>query len=276
VIPDVTRPCAFVFIREGERMLVGRMRDPSDDTTFFRPLGGGISFGEGAADAARREIREEVGREIRDVRLLGVLENVFTYDGKDGHEIAFVLEAEPDGWSIDAVDGYAIPEAANDGSDETAVVIRAADVDRVLLYPAGVASLVRGPRSSHAATAAVMLDGHILLTRRRDDGFWEMPGGGVEDGESPWAAAVRECREECLVEVRADHLVGVYHRSDRGFTMSVVACTWISGDPAPSDEVSEAGWFAADGLPSPIEPVVRQRIADAIAGAAGTIRTQAG
>jgi ADP-ribose pyrophosphatase YjhB (NUDIX family) len=276
VIPDVTRPCAFVFIREGDRMLVGRMLDPSNGTSFLRPLGGGIAFGELAVDAARREIREELGREIRDVRLLGVIEDVFSYDGRDGHEIAFVLEAEPDGWSIDAVDGDAIPGSANHGSDETAVVIRAADVDHALLYPAGVAPLVRGPRSSQAATAAVIRDGRILLARRRDDGFWEMPGGGVEDGESPWAAAVRECREECLVEVRADHLVGVYQRPERGFTMTVVACTWIAGDPTPSDEVSEAGWFAPGSLPPPIEPVVRQRIADALAGATGTMRTQRG
>lgn len=61
--------------------------------TFYGPLGGGVEFGEYAEEAMRREMREELGVELADVQLLGVLENVFTYDGRPGHEIAFVLEA---------------------------------------------------------------------------------------------------------------------------------------------------------------------------------------
>jgi ADP-ribose pyrophosphatase YjhB (NUDIX family) len=132
MIPEVTRPCAFVFIRDEDRVLLARMRDPSDGTTFLRPLGGGIDVGELATDAARREIREELGRDLRRIRHLGVLENVFTYDGMNGHEICFVFEAEPDGWSIDTFDGYTIPESALAGGDETAVVVALDDLADVV------------------------------------------------------------------------------------------------------------------------------------------------
>lgn len=274
MIPDVTRPCAFVFIREGDRMLVARMTDPSDGTIFHRPLGGGIGFGEVASDAARREIREELGAEIRRVRHLGVLENVFTYDGRSGHEIAFIFEAEPDGWSIDTFDGYAVPESAEAGGDETAVVV-SLDVQGLVLYPEGVGDLLTGPGSTQAASAAVIRDGRILLARRRDDGTWELPGGGLEVQESPWDAAVRECREECGVEVRADHVVGIYHRPRRAFTITVIACAWEAGEPVASDEADRAGWYeVAAPLPEPIRPVVRERIDDALAGLRGATVTQ--
>ena len=49
--------------------------------------------GERAADALRREIREELGEEITEIRLLDVVENLFTVDGRAGHEIAFVYHA---------------------------------------------------------------------------------------------------------------------------------------------------------------------------------------
>jgi ADP-ribose pyrophosphatase YjhB (NUDIX family) len=274
VIPDVTRPCAFVFIRERDRMLVARMTDPGDGVTFFRPLGGGIEFGEVAIEAARREIREELGVGIRRIRHLGVLENVFTYDGRDGHEIAFVLEAEPDGWSIDAFDGYAVPESVNAGGDETAVVLDIAAAHDVLLYPEGVSRLLLGPRGLRAAAAAVLLDDRILLSRRRDDGTWEMPGGGTERNESPWDTAARECVEECGVVVTPRHVVGIYHNPALDLTVTVVACAWTSGEPVPTDEADAGGWFAPGALPEPIRDVVRERVGDAIAGERGLFRSQ--
>lgn len=56
------------------------------------------------------------------------------------------------------------------------------------------------------AAAVVFRDGRVLLTRRRRDaghlaGYWEFPGGKLEPGEPPERAVVRECREECGVEV---------------------------------------------------------------------------
>jgi 8-oxo-dGTP pyrophosphatase MutT (NUDIX family) len=89
-IPSI-RPKAVCVFRRGAEVLVSGARDHAKGETFYGPLGGGIEFGEYAADAARREIMEELGARVDDLRLLGVLENVFTYEGRPGHEIVFVF-----------------------------------------------------------------------------------------------------------------------------------------------------------------------------------------
>lgn len=63
--------------------------DPSDQSTFLVPVGGGIEFGELALPAALREVHEEIGVDVESPRLMGILENIFTYNGVGGHEIVF-------------------------------------------------------------------------------------------------------------------------------------------------------------------------------------------
>jgi 8-oxo-dGTP pyrophosphatase MutT (NUDIX family) len=98
------------------------------------------------------------------------------------------------------------------------------------------------------ATAAFVTrpDGRVLLVRERKRG-WEMPGGMVDAGESLTSALVREVLEEtgCVVEPRA--LVGIYSRVDANPELiHLFACDWVAGEPRPSDETPEVGWFAAD------------------------------
>ncbi len=87
------RAIALAIIRDRGRLFVFEAYDAVKGETFYRPLGGGIEFGERGADALAREMREEIGAEIRDVRYLGMLENVFTYRGEPGHEICLLYEA---------------------------------------------------------------------------------------------------------------------------------------------------------------------------------------
>lgn len=111
--PNRARPCAFVFLRSGDRILVSEMFD-EDEGAFYRPPGGGIEFGERSGDAAVREMREELGLELRadDLSLLGVIENLFEYRGEPGHEICFVYEAGVDDAILDRLDGARILEGA--------------------------------------------------------------------------------------------------------------------------------------------------------------------
>jgi 8-oxo-dGTP pyrophosphatase MutT (NUDIX family) len=88
------RPIALAVPRRGNDLLVFEYYDVTKDQTFYRPLGGGIDFGETAEAAVRRELREELGADLLDVRLLGVLENIFHGFGRDGHEIAFVFDCQ--------------------------------------------------------------------------------------------------------------------------------------------------------------------------------------
>lgn len=87
------RPLAICIFRDGDRILVGEGTDPVKRETFYRPLGGGIEFGERAEQALRREIREEIGAEIESPVYLFTLENIFTFNGEMGHEIVMVFDA---------------------------------------------------------------------------------------------------------------------------------------------------------------------------------------
>jgi 8-oxo-dGTP diphosphatase len=51
------------------------------------------------------------------------------------------------------------------------------------------------------AGSLIVRDGKILLIYRKDEKHWEVPGGKVENDESPTEAAVREAREEIGVDV---------------------------------------------------------------------------
>ena len=88
------RPIAICLFRHGERLLVSEGFDAAKQSYFCRPLGGGIEFGETSHAAVLREIEEEIGAAIENLRLVGVLENIFMYEGQRGHEIVFVYDAE--------------------------------------------------------------------------------------------------------------------------------------------------------------------------------------
>jgi 8-oxo-dGTP pyrophosphatase MutT (NUDIX family) len=61
-----------------------------------------------------------------------------------------------------------------------------------------------------AGAAAAVRDGdRLLLTRRSDNGQWCLPGGGVDAGERPAEAAIREVREETGLTIRVTGLLVV-------------------------------------------------------------------
>ncbi|MEV8251893.1 NUDIX domain-containing protein [Microbacterium sp. NPDC076768] len=79
--------------------------DHARGLNFFRAIGGGIEFGERAEDALHREFMEELGVHLDAVELLGVREDIFTYEGVAGHEIAHIFalhSAELDAIPLDA------------------------------------------------------------------------------------------------------------------------------------------------------------------------------
>ena len=88
------RPIAICVLRRGPEILVFEARDSSANETFYRPLGGGVEFGELGETAVVREIREEIGAEIVNVRYLATLENIFELEGSPAHEIVLVYEAD--------------------------------------------------------------------------------------------------------------------------------------------------------------------------------------
>jgi 8-oxo-dGTP pyrophosphatase MutT (NUDIX family) len=141
--PKRIRPLALGIFRHAGRLLVFEGYDAIKDQTFYRPLGGGIEFGETGAHALAREIREEIGAEVTNVRYLGLCENIFTYAGKIGHEIVLLYEAELAERSLYERDIIEAVEA--NGSTFMALWKPLADFadGRVLLYPDGLFDLIR-------------------------------------------------------------------------------------------------------------------------------------
>ncbi|MBW4669667.1 MAG: NUDIX hydrolase [Cyanomargarita calcarea GSE-NOS-MK-12-04C] len=84
----------FGLIREKNRLFVSENYDSVKAEKFYRALGGSIEFGENSQTALQREFQEEVQADLTNIRYLGCLENVFTYNGKQGHEIVQVYECD--------------------------------------------------------------------------------------------------------------------------------------------------------------------------------------
>jgi 8-oxo-dGTP diphosphatase len=112
--------------------------------------------------------------------------------------------------------------------------------------------------------AIIEYEGKYLLARRRDIGWWNLAGGGMEPGEEVDKALKREVREEVGIEVAIDYLVGVYSKPQKNEVVLTFWCHPVKGEPGTSDEVSEVGWFTADNLPEPFLPKHRQRLLDAL------------
>lgn len=109
-----------------------------------------------------------------------------------------------------------------------------------------VGTIIGTPASAGAAA------GRIVLVRRAIEpgyGKWVFPGGYVDRGETLTAAAVREAREECGLDVRLDGLVNIYSYPGRAPVIIVYAATALGGTLEVDDEGLETAEFAADNIP---------------------------
>ena len=119
-----------------------------------------------------------------------------------------------------------------------------------------------------AAYVVVRRGDEVLLLLRANtgymDGYWAVPAGHVEQGESAIAAAVRELKEEVGIDVEPAELVPVtaMHRTggngdpiDERVDFFFMASKW-SGEPRLMEPEKAAGleWFSLDKLPEPLVP----------------------
>ena len=137
------RPIAICVFRTADRILVFEGRDPVKGETFYRPLGGGIEFGESSEATVRRELKEEINVDVGDLRFLGVLENIFMFNGNSYHEIVMVF----DGVLMDS-GLYADPEIHGkeaNGDDIRAMwkSLEEFESGQAILYPHGLLNLLR-------------------------------------------------------------------------------------------------------------------------------------
>lgn len=88
------RPIALGIAIKNNKLLVGEGFDKVKNQTFYRCLGGGIEFLEKSSEALKREFKEEIGADITVKDFLGISENIFTYQGKNAHELILFYSIE--------------------------------------------------------------------------------------------------------------------------------------------------------------------------------------
>jgi 8-oxo-dGTP diphosphatase len=107
-----------------------------------------------------------------------------------------------------------------------------------------------------AVSAAIFRDGKILLVRRAKSpakGFYSLPGGRVEFGETLHAALHREVAEETALKVKIVDLAAwreVMPETGSGghYLIMSFAARWSAGEPVLNDELDDYKWLAPDAV----------------------------
>ncbi len=98
-------------------------------------------------------------------------------------------------------------------------------------------------------------DNRILLVKRSvppKKGWWCLPGGFMELGETPEEAGLRELEEETGIKGKIDMLLGVTTHQGRIYDTILMTGFLVrrySGTPVAGDDADEVRWFDRDEIP---------------------------
>lgn len=180
--------------------------------------GGGLEHGEDPRAALVREIWEETGLEAT----LGDRSRVYSAhlprvprggEFVDAHAIRIVHEAwvRPDAPAPRVVE---VDGSTMDAAWKPLAGVLDGSVPVTAMVPEAIADFTPVQMQRLAAYGLAVRDGQVLLTqlsaRAAHPGRWTLPGGGVEHGEHPTAALVREVTEETGLECEVGALRGVH------------------------------------------------------------------
>lgn len=142
--PGKIRPLAICVFRRDDRIFAAEGYDAVKNQKFYRPLGGKIEFGEYSPQTIARELDEEIGQAVKDLRYLATLENIFTYNGHAGHEIVLVYDGAFVDEAMYTRDGV---EGRDDNELRFVAYWKSLDFfqrGEAPLYPTGLLDLLRG------------------------------------------------------------------------------------------------------------------------------------
>jgi ADP-ribose pyrophosphatase YjhB (NUDIX family) len=277
---------AYAVILRGEDILLSRLSPMVTTDEVWSLPGGGLDHGEDPRAAVVREVREETSLDVT----VGETARVFSHHGRRtwrGRQVdAHALRIVYDGWvAADAPAprtlevGGTTSEAAwkplagvLDGSVPTVPLVREA---------LAVHRVERVQRVS--AYALIRRGGEVLLTRNSvhgpHPGQWSLPGGGIDFGESPRDAVVREVREETGLACRVGELLASddvaltgtapsgRHEEFHGIHLIFAATVAEGAEPSltePTGTTDAAAWVALADIDAgmlPVRAVVRVALA---------------
>ncbi|WP_201379125.1 NUDIX hydrolase [Ktedonobacter sp. SOSP1-85] len=113
-------------------------------------------------------------------------------------------------------------------------------------------------------SALIFRQGQILLAHRSDIDWWNLPGGGMELGETLEQTVSREVLEETGLQVAIERLVGVYSKPQKQEVVLSFLCRITGGELTTTLESRECRFFSPDAIPANTLPKHRQRIEDAL------------
>lgn len=217
-LPKRQRVAAYAVILDDDRILLSRLAPSISPDELWTLPGGGLDHGEDPRDAVVREVREETGLDATVGETARVYSAHLPGAWRDGRRVdAHALRIVYDGWvPVDSPEPRVLEV---DGSTVEAAWQPLADV---LAGTLPVAPMVLEALQDHrpyqhqrlGAYARIQRSDEVLLVRISGRGFhtgsWTLPGGGVDHGEPPRSALVREVREECGVECTVGDLVAVH------------------------------------------------------------------
>lgn len=124
------------------------------------------------------------------------------------------------------------------------------------------------PTDMGVAALVIGADGRVVLVRHSYQAGWSLPGGGVDRGEPPAAAILREMGEEIGLVGGTATLAGLYVRRE-GWATNVIALYRVTGgrvDFKPGWEIRDMVWADPSAPPPGTTPATLRRLAE-LAGA---------
>jgi 8-oxo-dGTP diphosphatase len=217
-LPKLQRVAAYALVLRGGQILLTRLASRiSADEKWHLP-GGGLDHGENPRDALVREVREETGLDAEVGDTARVYSAHLPSLWRKGRRWDYqALRIVYDAWvPVDA------PEPRVVEVNGSTVDVAWHPVADVLSGALPVTDIVTESLADHrpyqlqrvAIYALIRQRDEVLLTRisarGAHTGSWTLPGGGLDHGEPPREALVREVREECGVACVVGDLLEVH------------------------------------------------------------------
>jgi 8-oxo-dGTP diphosphatase len=287
-VRTVQRVAAYAVIVRDDRILLSRLATRLTPNELWTLPGGGVEHGEDPRDAVVREVHEETGLAVE----IGETAHVYSFHQRntwrggrraDAHALRIVY----DGWvPVDSPEPHVVEV---DGSTMDAAWKRLDDVLDGTVPTVGLVTEALAEHRPHrkqrlAAYALATRTGprgeEVLLARNSargpHPGAWNLPGGGIDHGEDPRDAVVREVHEETglaaapgrVLDVASTHFEGTAPSGRREDFHSVAVVYEVSVDGGEPRVVEQGGttdlaaWITLSELDEhDVRPVVRAALA---------------